>query len=345
MSETLLSFCIATYRRYDVLKELIEHILSIDDDRIEVVVGDDKSDDGATDRLCIDIIDERLHVYINSEKMGSQSNIAETWDRGKGKYLFYINDRDYVDPFKIPALLSIIEELDKEGVAFASCVDNIDSDNPYRILDGKECFLEFAFRMTHPTGYIFRKTIWDNSEAIKKKMFYNQYETDYPWSFLCGCFSLKYKGALIYGDICEKYRERIDFKKVKSGYYSSRKDKRLWYTPEVQWRELRNAYLFAEEVKAPSDWKDELFIRRYNECFKSLTIYHKVIVSNPRYTWHYGIPPEKSIVKILKESLRGGLYLRNNVSIYLRKCKNNELLKELKKDTRDIIKDYFGSMI
>ena len=121
VDKAVVSFCIATFQRYNLLAELVREILSVDSDKIEVAICDDHSQDDSIERIR-QIQDPRLKIFVNDNNIGSLPNICEALDKGEGEYLFYVNDRDNVDPFKIKALVEILECLKKDDVAFAKCI-------------------------------------------------------------------------------------------------------------------------------------------------------------------------------------------------------------------------------
>ena len=93
MNKIIVSFCIATFQRCEVVKELVEEILSIQTDKLEIVVCDNNSADDTVKELK-KISDVRLKIYVNERNVGSLLNMYEALEKGTGEYLFYINYRD-----------------------------------------------------------------------------------------------------------------------------------------------------------------------------------------------------------------------------------------------------------
>lgn len=339
MDSYIVSFCIATYQRYEIVKELIMELLSVDSDKFEVVVCDNCSKDGSFEKIK-EIKDVRLQIYANDRNIGSLANMCAALDRGRGHYLFYINDRDNVDSFKIKKLITILERIDKEDVAFAKCIDDFSPERDYDIfLCGREALLEFGCRIAHPTGYLYRYDAW-NSIVKRRNLFEQQCYGDYPFTQICAILSQAYNGAIIYGDICNLKRRRIDFSKVKSGYYSNRKDKRLWYTPEVQWRELMIAYKFLIMEGIDKEQVDEVLSSRYQEYLRRVVIEYKNIIAKPENTLHYNLELSNDMFLTRVKSIRNGLFLWRKMISFCTNMKKKDLLKRTNYDTKQIIMLY-----
>lgn len=337
MSDIAVSFCISSYNRYETLNELILKLLSVNSNRFDVVVCDDCSQDGTVEKIK-EIKDQRLKIYVNQSNVGGPANIYHSLDCGDGKYLFYINECDNVNSRKVKKLISIIDQLEEKNVAFAQCYSNMDTLFDYEIFKaGEETLLEFACKIVHPTGYIFSRKIW---HSVPKRSIFFEKECygDYGLTLVSAIISLKYKGAKIYGDICDVKRRRIDFSKEKSRYYQKKKDQRLWYFPDVQWRELMIAYKFLKRINIRESIIENLLQKRYEEALYRIVIGYKDIISDPRNTIHYNMEvPQNSIIVKLK-SLKNGLFLWGKMIKFCFLCKKKKLFKMINVDTMQIYK-------
>lgn len=341
MDDIVVSFCIATFQRYAILEELIMEILSVDSNQFEIVVCDDCSRDDSVEKIKA-IRDQRLKIYVNDINVGSLQNIYESLEHGNGRYLFYVNDRDNVDCFKIPKLIDLLGELEKKEVAYIKCINSRQMGSNYQVFKhGKEGILEFACRIDHPTGYIFRRDIWKRMK-YRKKLFEKQCYGDYPITMICAMMALKYNGAQIFGDICDVNRERINFAKEKSGYYLKRKDKRVWYSPEVQWRELLIAIKFLRGLYLEETLIEELLYERYKEYLGRVTIQYRDIVSQPYNTLHYNLKVSQNPVVTYMKAIQNGLYVWRKMQSFCKNEKKPELLLKINQSTRIIFNDYFG---
>lgn len=338
----IVSFCIATFRRYELVKELIQEILSVPTDKIEVVVCDNNSQDGSIEKIG-EIRDPRLKIYINKKNLGSLLNMYEALDKGKGRYLFYVNDRDNVDSFKIGKLIDILEKLEKEDVAFAQCVENQNAEK-YHIFDvGKDSLIQFACRMNHPTGYIFKRDIWKKIKN-KRTLFENQIYGDYSMTQVCAIMARKYKGALVYGDICDIKRLRINFSEEKSRYYEKRKDKRLWYTPEVIFRELKIGQKFLEKIGVEVDIRKQILTERYTEYLRLSVTNYKIMIADPECTAHYNFYPRQDFFHVFITSVLNGIKLWSR-TIFLCMSVDRKLISQINKATKEEYAHYFKCVL
>lgn len=338
-----ISFCIATFQRYEVLKELVEEILSVQTDQIEVVVSDDRSLDGSAEKIR-KIKDSRLKVFVNEKNVGSSLNIHDSLDRGNGRYLFYVNDRDNVDSFKIETLIKILEELEEKNVALARCYGTYGNAEKYHIFNaGKESMIQFACRIDHPTGYIFKRDIWKKIKN-KRVLFENQNYGDYPITQVCAIMAKRYKGALIYGDICDLQRRRVDFLKEKSGYYKNRKDKRLWYTPEVMFRELQICEKFLKKIDAQEDIREQIVKDRYTEYLSWCVTGYRDKIADPVCTAHYNFYPKQDFFHVFTGSVQNGIKLWNKI-FFLCLKENRRLIPQIRKASQREYEHYFRGVL
>lgn len=337
VDKAVVSFCIATFQRYNLLAELVREILSVDSDKIEVAICDDHSQDDSIERIR-QIQDPRLKIFVNDNNIGSLPNICEALDKGEGEYLFYVNDRDNVDPFKIKALVEILECLKKDDVAFAKCIPAQYGKQRYCIFqEGEEALVEFACCIDHPTGFIFKKEVW---HRIRKRrlLFEDQKYGDFAITQMCAIMAQKYKGAVIYGDICSLKRRRLDFTIEKSGYYRKRKDKRLWYSPEVIYREIKIGQKFLKQIGVSDQVRSRILIDRYTRYLPLCVTRYEELIADPLNTDHYDFYPKQDFVHIFTKSVLNGLKLWS----YTKKlCTDNRTGRAIAQVTRCEYRKFF----
>lgn len=311
VTKTIVSFCIATIQRYNILYELIQEILSVESDKIEVVISDDHSQDGSIERIG-QIQDSRLKIFTHKNNAGSLPNMCEALEKGEGEYLFYVNDRDNVDPFKVKALVEILECLKSDHVAFAKCIPEQYGKQRYCIFkEGEEALKEFACCMDHPTGFIFKRDVW-HSIKKRKLLFEDQRNGDYVITQMCAIMAQNYKGAVIYGDICDLSRRRLDFSIEKSGFFHNRKDKRLWYSPEVIYRELTIGQRFLKKIGVSVQVRRKILIDRYARYLPLCVTRYKELIADPVNTAHYDFYPKQDFIYVFMQSILRGLKLWRN---------------------------------
>ena len=105
----VLSICIGTYNRKELLKQLLEEILKYPNEDIELVICDNASTDG-TWAMLKEISDKRLKSYCNEKNYGADYNWLNSLWHGDGTYLMNLNDRELID---IQALKKFVEVIHK----------------------------------------------------------------------------------------------------------------------------------------------------------------------------------------------------------------------------------------
>ena len=115
MNKPVLSICIPTYNRAELVYKRVNHILKYKGDDIEVVVSNNASTDNTLDLLST-INDSRLTVHSNSENI-IELNWPLVVSKGSGLFAALISDEDEICVENIPYFLSLLRSNKVEGVA------------------------------------------------------------------------------------------------------------------------------------------------------------------------------------------------------------------------------------
>jgi|LSQX01.2.fsa_nt_gb glycosyltransferase involved in cell wall biosynthesis len=109
LDQPLISFCIPTYNRSQLILGCIKSIIDFQGNEIEIVVVDNNSPDNTQD-IITSINDTRVKYYKNNINLGVVVNIIETIKKARGKWVFTLSDEDIVKPETIRELVKIIHE-------------------------------------------------------------------------------------------------------------------------------------------------------------------------------------------------------------------------------------------
>lgn len=112
--EILLSICIPTYNRADIVYKCVASCLQIEADWIEVAITDNCSTDN-TQKVLSEIMDERFRYYRNNENIGYQ-NLMVCMKNGSGKYCLLLSDEDELIEFDVASLKTFLESNEKISV-------------------------------------------------------------------------------------------------------------------------------------------------------------------------------------------------------------------------------------
>jgi glycosyltransferase involved in cell wall biosynthesis len=118
---TKVSICLPTYNRPDLLIGCIETCFAQTHENIEIVIGDDSSDD-RTEQLIAERYrnDPRIAYQRNSPSLGQARNVANLFARASGDKILLIHDDDYLAPTCIERLLAQWERYPGIQAAFGN---------------------------------------------------------------------------------------------------------------------------------------------------------------------------------------------------------------------------------
>ena len=111
MDYPVLSVCISSYNHVDNLKNIIRELLRLKRNDFDIIISDDASAVDITEELKA-FSDPRLKVYRNSENCGALSNWFQTLQRGDGKYLLHLLDRDEINVGYIPRIIELLSNVE-----------------------------------------------------------------------------------------------------------------------------------------------------------------------------------------------------------------------------------------
>jgi glycosyltransferase involved in cell wall biosynthesis len=179
--DILLSICIPTYNRINLLPTLVNSILQIQDDRFDICVTDNGSTDESYEWL-LKHEDDKLHVFRNEKNYG-YNNFVKCLYNADGKYALMIVDRDEIIAENIVPLLDFLS-CQKQKISLVSCAEGEKKLNEYRA-----CYHETVFDRymggyplrAHPSGIVY------NMEYVRHynpEAYYIYGETGFPECFL-----------------------------------------------------------------------------------------------------------------------------------------------------------------
>lgn len=155
--EILLSFCIPTYKRKKIVLECIKEIQKIEDERIEIVVCDNHSEDGTREAILeLKKRDQRINYEENKENIGAVANITKVLLKGNGKYLYLISDEDFINKeFILKLLNEKILENEKYNIILGSVYDIVTNEHYQRYFTRyEENISKFGIKILMEKWYI-----------------------------------------------------------------------------------------------------------------------------------------------------------------------------------------------
>lgn len=160
----ILSICIPTFNRGQIVVDLVNSILTCNDSRFEVVVLDNCSTDGSFEKLSL-IKNPRLSIFKNDYNIGSSPNVVKSILLAKGLYSIVCLDKDKIIPSKISELVDFFETT---RCLLGRCKLFSETNSPNIEYDaGVKSLINIAFADTHPTGHFYKTDVYRKSKNVK----------------------------------------------------------------------------------------------------------------------------------------------------------------------------------
>lgn len=305
MESCLLSICIPTYNRLWKLSKQVNDLLSVADDRFNIVVSDNNSTDGTKEYLFSLSSNKRVRA-LYQEGVSSAQNIANAISSANGTFSMLLLDKDSID---ISGLQLFLDTLEKTSAKVGFCkLDQNDNGNAScLLLKPNNNLVSIAYLCRHPSGYFY------NSEIARKEMIQcsTLVEQEFPftWDVVFTHMASRYD-ALIYSFPFMYSETDQEGTVIKSLTYNI---SNLWFAPN----KVVSRYLcFLKDLDSlliSNTIKSHIRIRLFHHCFRVATIGYSSVLSNPELCIHYGISckqiPYNELLLYSKEVLKS---LRNH---------------------------------
>lgn len=113
MKETLLSICIPTYNRADLLEQVLQHLRFVNDFNfaVEIIISDNDSSDKTADVVKSAMSHLPMIRYFRQEKnVGGMENFVSVFRNSRTKYSVYLADDDRLIPENLEKIVAYLEE-------------------------------------------------------------------------------------------------------------------------------------------------------------------------------------------------------------------------------------------
>ena len=287
MQNVLLSICISSYNKGNKCVRLVQNLLTVTDDRFNVFICDDCSDEDTFQKLQT-LQSSKVILVRNEKNVGPCKNWYKTIDCGDGKYVLQVLDRDDIDVKAIPSILDILENHSIGAGYIGKAAINLTRNNRggnYAICQkGKEAFLAMGGVPIHPTGFLISKIVWD--KGCFKKFFYQDEKYGiYPHSYILGIIAAKRN--MLYMPI-PFYTYAYKGENKRSAFYQKINNKDYWWLPNNVMKTANQLMLYLYHF-ADDGYKEEFIIKRLQEGLIRATRGYKAAVSDSGEMEHYGM--------------------------------------------------------
>lgn len=177
----LVSICIPTYNRADMVGMAIDSALAQSYQNIEVLVVDNASQDNI-ESVVAGYHDSRLKFYKNSKNLGLFGNFNRCVELSRGEYIHILHSDDFIDPHFTETCVEFLESHPNVAMTFGSVQPSEDVLEKkkgttilpviYNVPDGFKKILEVRSFISCPT-VMMRREIYD---------IIGLYSLEYPYS-------------------------------------------------------------------------------------------------------------------------------------------------------------------
>ena len=161
--QPILSLCIPTYGRCEILKGNLEQIQkqldSINMDELELIVSNNCSPD-KTEEVVLSFINQGMPIVYNcnKENLGADGNFLKCMDMAKGKYIWLLGDDDYLKDGSLAHILDCLRNKDY-GLLFIEFRHPIQIANVIEYSDVNDYLCKIGRQLTYMSANIFRKDV------------------------------------------------------------------------------------------------------------------------------------------------------------------------------------------
>lgn len=178
--DILLSICIPTYNRPQELRRLIEGIKNQINPFVEIVIGDDSTDE-KTEAVVNELIQQNVPLSYkkNRKRLGFDRNLLSVSHMARGEYIWWLGDDDEILYDGIDYVLKIIRENKNNDFFFVNFhISDQGASSP--VIKLKEGFLsesEIIEKIANSLGFIssviLKKDVFSKIDETNLKRFLN----------------------------------------------------------------------------------------------------------------------------------------------------------------------------
>jgi glycosyltransferase involved in cell wall biosynthesis len=291
----ILSICIPTYNRIDKLNELVTKLLATEEDRIEIVVLDNRSDDN-TGEVINRIQDPRLKYFLNEINLGGPINHVKVLTLATGEFCLLCLDKDTIDISKMhEAITYLTKSID---VSFGYFKLNIQIEqNPVFHESGIDAIVNMAYLSAHPSGMFYRTKTLKKCSTISKILLEGRKFPFYP--DVINAEMAQYGDGLVINLPFIFTETTEECASVQSYTYSS---KDLFFYPHMRFKELEyylNSMIVLKLNQIERNAICGLLIRK---AIYNCTLVFRDCLKNSDVCQHYGVKPKRiGFLNLLKE--------------------------------------------
>lgn len=246
MNKPLLSICIPTYNRADIVNACVEDCLKLPYDWIEIVVTDNCSSDN-TIKLLSSVNDSRFKIYHNDNNIG-YVNFIKCLTNGQGKFCLLLSDEDVFVHTDWADVKKQLESDEKTAVFQFRYEDENKTllvNPPDQVYRANELasFQRVLKNFSFAGGMIIRKDILDKcwDEAIQKPLLWSLYS-----EIVIPLYSIRYGDYATVEGLCVRRSDRNNTGMLDTKAWCGGMDEPYWTIESRKRQNLEWIDFFAE---------------------------------------------------------------------------------------------------
>lgn len=277
----LLSICIPTFRRAQIVYNTVLNHLEIQSEEIEVVVCDNCSPDNTIEMLSR-ISDSRLRVYQNDVNRGFHYNLSRVIKEAKGHFACLMSDEDGLDHTQFIEVLRWIKEFVDDNYEIGALIPGSNG----QVITKREELLQALYgRVSYMSGIII------NRDILIEEDFNLENENDYPHVqlvLLCGT-----RGRVVfspYNLIIKMFEDNQDtLERVKLNSKAKTECNSNPYTAESRSRQFSVEKNMILNLNISKETKYALLLKQYRIKTTQATIIYELYIRSKKKLDELGI--------------------------------------------------------
>lgn len=305
MTNKVLSICIPTYNRKDVLLAEVKEYLSLNDSRFSIVVQDNCSTDGTREEVRA-IQDGRLVYRRNELNLGPLPNAIKSLSENDSAYLLFTIDKDLVN---INELSNFIDYLEHKEPNFGYV--DLSNNKSRQIIDiskGMKSLEKTAYLSKHPSGYFWKRDLFENEicqsyfQGIDPKF-------DFPFEIINAHLSVRYGATIVVMPLIINANMR-----GLTGKTLSYNESNIYYSC---FKRLEAFQLYLSDfltLDVPLQEKEVFATTLFKRTLGQVTVSLKRILRHKSLCHHYGLTPRIVSTREMFKNMRQTQRLFNRIA-------------------------------
>lgn len=284
----LLSICIPTFSRADMVYNTVLNHLEFNSNLIEVVVCDNCSEDN-TMVLLSSIEDSRLRIYQNDTNRGFHYNLVQSIKKAQGHYICTMSDEDVLNHNELSKVIEWLQSFVEDNYEIGAIIPG----NSANIITKKDELVNALYgRTSYMSGIIINKDMLRDEDLELK------YENYYPHVQLvltCGA-----KARIVFSpyNLCmQKFNdEKEGMNRIKLQSKAKTTCKASPYTPESRYEQLKVEKSMILNLNISDRTKFHLLKRQYMVKTNQATITYELVARSKSKLNSLGINEEHNSI-------------------------------------------------